>query len=348
MSSGPSLTSQVEADFVNSEPERPGDGGRGVGQSSAGKLVKHLADVHSIEEQALRQMRRAPIIAGEDRLAEVFEEHLTETEEQERRVRERLEAHGASPSAFKDLAGRAGGIGMVVFAASQPDTPGKLAVHAYSYEHMEVAAYELLRRMAEEAGDEETAAMARQIAAEERRMAERLERCFDTVVEASLNGGGPEDLGGQLDRYLADAHAIEKQGLQLLETAPKLIEDVELRKLFDEHLRESEEHEAMVRERLEARGKGPSKAKDAALRLGGLQVGAFFAAQPDTVAKLSGFAFAFENLEIAAYELLERVARRAGDEKVSAMAKRILAEERAAAAKLSMVELRGEDSTARR
>jgi UDP-glucose 4-epimerase len=313
---------------------RTGVGGRQWVHGPEDKLVKQLADVHSIEEQALTQMRKAPKIAGDERLAEIFEEHLSETEEQERRVRQRLEAHGADPSTLKDLAGKAGGIGMVIFAASQPDTPGKLTAHAFSYEHMEIAAYELLRTTAEEAGDDATAVMAQQIVTEEQRMADRLEASFDVAVDASLPGDG-EGLSGQLDRYLADAHAIEKQGLQLLEAAPELVEDAELKKLFGEHLRQSEEHEQLIRERLEARGAKPSRAKDAALRIGGLQVGAFFAAQPDTAAKLTGFAFAFEHLEIAAYELLERVARRAGDPTMVDAAERILAEERETAGKLA-------------
>ncbi len=314
---------------------RAGVGGRRRAHSPEQKLIRQLADVHAIEEQALTQMRRAPEIAGEGRLAEIFEGHLDETEDQERRVRERLQAHGADPSTLEDSAGKAGGIGMVVFAASPPDTPGKLATHTFSYAHMEIAAYELLRRTAEAAGDEATAAMARQIAGEERRMAERLAAGFEAAVDASLNGGGAEEVSARLDRYLADAHAIEKQGLQLLETAPRIVTDAALKKFFDEHLRQSEEHELLVRERLEARGAGPAKAKDAALRLGGLQVGAFFAAQPDTAARLTGFAFAFEHLEIAAYELLARVARRAGEQKVLGVAERILAEERAAAARLA-------------
>lgn len=310
-------------------------GGRQRTLSPEEKLVKQLADVHAIEEQALTQMRKAPKIAAEDRLAEIFEDHLSETEDQERRVRERLKAYGADPPTSKGVVGKAGGIGMVVFAASQPDTPGKLVAHAFSYKHLEIAAYALLRRTATEAGDEATATMARQIAGEERRMADRLEAGFDAAVSASLNGGGSEQLSSRLDRYLADAHAIEKQGLQLLETAPRIVEDAELKKFFGEHLHQSEEHEQLVRERLEARGAKPAKAKDAALRLAGLQVGAFFAAQPDTAAKLTGFAFAFEHLEIAAYELLGRVARRAGDQKVLAISERILAEERAAAGKLN-------------
>ena len=116
------------------------------------QLDAYLSDAHAIEEQALPQMRAAPDMAGDPQLAEIFREHLAETEEHERRVRERLEARGADPSKVKDLVARAGGVGMVLFARSQPDTPGKLTAHAYSYEHMELAAYELLALVADRAG----------------------------------------------------------------------------------------------------------------------------------------------------------------------------------------------------
>ena len=131
-------------------------------------------------------------------------------------MRERLEALGGKPSKLKDAAGTAGGWGMVAFAASQPDTPGKLVMHAFSYEHMELAAYELLKRLAERAGDEETARMAADIAAEEERMAERLEQCFDAAVEASLSGVDSDQLDSVLLAYLRDVHALEGQAEKLL------------------------------------------------------------------------------------------------------------------------------------
>src|SRR5215208_5752820 len=93
------------------------------------QLIKHLTDIHSIEVQALQQMRVAPRMAGDPELARAFRHHIAETEAQERRVRERLRAHGADPSRLKDVAGRAGGVGMVLFARAQPDTPGKLVAH---------------------------------------------------------------------------------------------------------------------------------------------------------------------------------------------------------------------------
>lgn len=55
---------------------------------------------------------------------------------------------------MKEIAGRVGGWAMVAFARLNPDTPGKLTAHAFSYEHMEFAAYELLARVAQRAGDQ--------------------------------------------------------------------------------------------------------------------------------------------------------------------------------------------------
>jgi len=304
---------------------------RGAGGRAERELVDRLAAAHSLGEQAMTQMRRAPRVA-DGALAELFKAHLEESEGQAQRVRGRLRAHGVDVGC---LDGRGGGIGLAVFAASRPDTPPKLIAHAFSYEHMEIAAFELLRKTAEVAGDEATAAMARQSGEEARRMANRLEASFDLAVDASLNGNGKEELDAQLDRCLADVHALEKQGLQLLQIAPKLVEDEALRGLFRAHLRESEEHARILCERLEVRGAKPARAEDAVLRIGGMQVGASLAAQPDTAAKLLGFAAAFEQLEIAAYAMLERTARRAGDSKVTGAAERILAEERAAAAGLA-------------
>ena len=94
------------------------------------QLIKHLTDAHSIEQQAVVQMERAPDLAGDPQIAEQFTQHLEETREHEQLVRERLEALGAKPSALKDVAGRVTGVGFAMFAKFNPDTPGKLLAHA--------------------------------------------------------------------------------------------------------------------------------------------------------------------------------------------------------------------------
>ena len=295
------------------------------------QVVKYLTDAHSIEEQALAQMRTAPDLASDPGLAAAFREHEKETERHEELVRSRLSALDASPSRIKDAVMAAGGKAFVLFARSQPDTDGKLATHAISYEHLELASYELLKRVAVRAGDDETAALAIRIRDEEAAMAERLVASFDGTVDASLREHPRDDLDKLVDKYLADAHSLEAQAESLLKRGPKIGGDPVLEQLYADHLEETRAHRSAVEERLSARGASPSRLQDAAMRLGALNWGGFFAAQPDTPGKLLAFAHAFEYLEIGGYEHLRRVAARAEDADTVALAERILAEERAAA-----------------
>jgi ferritin-like metal-binding protein YciE len=299
------------------------------------QLDKYLADAHSIEEQALIQMRLAPGLAGSEPLERAFREHLTETERHEQLVRERMEARSASPSRFKDLVMKAGGAGFALFAKSQPDTPGKLVAHAYSYEHLELASYELLLRVAERAGDRQTAETARTIRDEERAMAQRLAGSFDVAVTASLDAVKRDDLEALLGSYLADAHAIENQAIGLLERAADIGGDERMTRLYAEHLDETMRQQELVEERLRAHGRGPSRFKDTAMKAGAINWATFFSGQPDTPGKLAAFAYAFEHLEIGGYEQLKRVAERAGDPQTVAAAEQILGQERAAAEKLA-------------
>jgi ferritin-like metal-binding protein YciE len=299
------------------------------------QLTKYLTDIHSIEVQALAQMKAAPGMAGDERLAAVFREHLDETHDQEQLVTQALEARGADTSTLKDIAGRVGGWAMVAFAQLNPDTPGKLTAHAFSYEHMEVAAYELLARAAERAGDQPVAELAHRICAQERAMAERLAANFDVAVEASLREKDADGIQEELISYLTDAHAIEAQALQLLKAGPTIAGLDQLAEVFRDHLEETREQQRLVEERLGAHDARPSRFQNTGMRIGGVNLSGFFAAQPDTPVKLAGFAFAFEHLEIAAYELLRRVAERAGDPETVAVAERIADEERHAAERIA-------------
>lgn len=299
------------------------------------QLTKYLTDAHSIEEQALAQLRTAPGIAGDPVIAAAYSMHLQETEGHESRVRELLEARGAAPSRIKDAVMAIGGKGFVLFARSQPDTPGKLQSHSYSYEALELASYELLARVAIRAGDDEVADAARSIMIEERAMLDRLGATFDRSTSASLEALDPDDLRTQLRKYLADAHALEEQAIALLERGPRLAGDGSLAKAYADHLEESREHARLVEERLHALGGDPSSLKDAALRLGALNWSAFFQAHPDTPGKLAAFVYAFEHLEIAGYEQLTRVAEKAGDSETVTLVTGILADERAAAERVA-------------
>ena len=85
---------------------------------------------------------------------------------------------------------RLGALNWGAFFAAQPDTPGKLLAFAYAFEHLEIAGYELLWRVARRADDQDTIATAQRVVAQERSMAERLASLWDRAAEASLSAQG--------------------------------------------------------------------------------------------------------------------------------------------------------------
>ena len=208
-------------------------------------------------------------------------------------------------------------------------------MHAYSYEHMELAAYELLRRVAERAGDAARSPMSRGASAPTSERWPTASRSDGTPRSTRRCAKDAEATAGEIVTYLRDAHALEAQAIQLLEAGPAIAGFDELATVFREHLEQSREHQRAVDERLEELGGSPGRMQALALRGGALNLGAFFGVQPDTPVKLAGFAYAFEALECGAYELLGRTARRAGDTATAELAGRILAEERVAAERVA-------------
>lgn len=154
------------------------------------QLVKYLTDVHSTEQNALSTLRAGAESVDDPQLATVFREHLAETEEHERLVRQRLDALDASPSTFKDVAqkGIAAVTGAVANAA--PDTAGKMAIQAFAFEHLEIASYRMLRQVAERAADHATVQVADQILVQERAAAEKLSALLEQVADHDLRQMG--------------------------------------------------------------------------------------------------------------------------------------------------------------
>jgi ferritin-like metal-binding protein YciE len=303
-----------------------------MGDTIQDRLTAYLTDAHSIEEQALAQLRSIPDMDA-PKLTAALHEHLPETEGHERAVKQLLEGRDAGPSWFKDAVMKLGGKGFVLFAKLNPDTPGKLLAHALSYEALEEASYSLLAIVAGEAGETDVVREADRIRAEEIGMEDRLSDCFDECVEASLKAVGRDDLSEQLARYLADAHAIEQQAIGLLERGADRLSGP-LADAFQHHLVETQDQAESVAARLDALGRDPSTLKDSLMRAGAFNWATFFQAHPDTPGKLAGFAYAFEHLEIGGYEQLKRVAVRAGDTETAQLAERILDQERTAATTL--------------
>ena len=154
------------------------------------QLVKYLEDVHSTEQNAISQLRDGADSAEDQELASAFRQHLAESEEHERLISERLEAYGASPSSLKDSAQKGAAKLTGVLAKAAPDTSGKLAIQAYSFEHLEIASYRMLREVAHRAGDEQTVAVAERILTEEQAAAKKISGLLEQVAEHDLERQG--------------------------------------------------------------------------------------------------------------------------------------------------------------
>jgi ferritin-like metal-binding protein YciE len=126
----------------------------------------------------------------DDEVKEVLRLHKIDTERHIDRLRERLDAHGTAPSLVREAGGIVGALMKSVLDMTRPEKAGRNARDGYATEHMEVAAYELLARIADRAGDEETAAAAREIIGEEQAMAKKIEANWDRFAELSLREQG--------------------------------------------------------------------------------------------------------------------------------------------------------------
>jgi hypothetical protein len=102
----------------------------------------------------------------------------------------RLRAHEASPSAVKQVGGVLGALAKMPLDIVRGEKPGRNARDGFATEHLEIASYELLRRIAQRAGDEETAQAATEIIAEEKQMADVISSNWDKFAELSLREEG--------------------------------------------------------------------------------------------------------------------------------------------------------------
>lgn len=154
------------------------------------QLVKHIDEAFAMEQNVL-QMLGGMIDTTEDReIRAELEHHRSESEQHAERMRRCLDAHGASPSMIKEAGGVLGALMKGVVDLTRREKAGRNARDGYATEHMEIASYQLLERIALKAGDEETAEAARLNRADEEAMARKIESHWDRFAEISLREHG--------------------------------------------------------------------------------------------------------------------------------------------------------------
>jgi ferritin-like metal-binding protein YciE len=154
------------------------------------RLTTSIDEAIAMEANVLRILDSMIRTTDDPEIVELLRTHRAETERHEERLRGRLEARGATPSLVREAGGLLGVLMRGMLDVARRETAGRNARDGYATEHMEIAAYELLERLAIRAGDDETAHVARQNRDDERAMARRLETYWDRFVELSLAEAG--------------------------------------------------------------------------------------------------------------------------------------------------------------
>lgn len=154
------------------------------------QLNKHIDEALAMEQNVLRMLDGLIETTHVQELKTEFRHHKTETEEHITRLERRLDDRGASPSTVREAGGVMGALMKGVVDMVRPEKVGRNARDAYATEHLEIASYQLLERVAERAGDTETADVARQNRRDEESMAKKLEGHWDKIAERSLEEEG--------------------------------------------------------------------------------------------------------------------------------------------------------------
>jgi ferritin-like metal-binding protein YciE len=114
--------------------------------------------------------------------------------------------------------------------------------------------------------------------------------------------------------WLRDAHAMEEQSEQMLESTGNRLENYpELRARFDAHRAVSKRHADRVRQCIERRGGSRSALKDTAAKLTAFAQGASGLFVGDEVVKAVLATSTFEQMKITSYEILNSAAKVVGD-----------------------------------
>ena len=154
------------------------------------QLNKHIDEALAMEQNVARMLDRMIETTHVRELKSDFQHHKRETQEHVERLQKRLDDRGAVQPPAREAVGMLGAMMKGVLDKARSEKAGRNARDAYATEHLEIASYELLERIAKRAGDEETAKVARKNRVDEEAMAKKIETQWDRFAELSLDEAG--------------------------------------------------------------------------------------------------------------------------------------------------------------
>ncbi len=155
------------------------------------RIGTYIDDAIALEASSITALKDMIEDAISPEESAMFREHLSQTERQKELLEDRLRAFGreAGRNIFKDLINQAGAMAtdLLHAAKNHHDKATRNLMQAYAIENLEVAVYEALYAAADEAGDKETARLARSIQDEEKAAAEKIWDRIATSARSAVN-----------------------------------------------------------------------------------------------------------------------------------------------------------------
>jgi ferritin-like metal-binding protein YciE len=150
------------------------------------QLVKHIDEAYAMEQTVEKMLDGMLQTMDDPEIIDRLEHHKLETQQHALAMKQRLEAHDAQPSVTRQAAGMLEALMKMPVDLVRGEKSGRNARDGYAAEHLEIASYELLKRIAQRAGDEETARACEGIIEQERAMAAFFEAHWDRLAELTL------------------------------------------------------------------------------------------------------------------------------------------------------------------
>lgn len=152
------------------------------------KLADYVEDAHALEEGVVDNLDSMIGTVDDPNLKEVLQRHRQVSRQHVERLKQRLEQLERGTPVRKRIEGMALALMKGVSDVLRTDAAGKVGRDAYLLAHTQVAAYELLGRLADSAGDTQTAELAREHLAEDKRCAGEIAEQWDAFFEVTLSG----------------------------------------------------------------------------------------------------------------------------------------------------------------
>ncbi|MFA1545283.1 DUF892 family protein [Actinomadura chokoriensis] len=159
------------------------------------QLVGYLKDAHALQEHveaALSELLTTA--ADEPDICRPLGHYAERTRAHTREIEARLHAHRSSPSIIRDAGQLFAAVLEAGLGRSRRDPAGRHMRDAYVAVHLQIAAGEMLRRVAERAGDAETARIAAAMCDDAQLMSRELSDRWDLAVDMSLRQHGVRDV----------------------------------------------------------------------------------------------------------------------------------------------------------